>query len=134
MHSCDYCGYPKGEVIVPSNGTYYLACARCYASFYTCQACVHEANCDFETNPSPIPKIIPQEIRQGNCIVQMPIKNPERVKLTCFKCKCFNHDTLLCNREVFYCNEYCEVIPSRRNDEEMINFVQTDEKEVENGK
>ena len=121
MYNCAFCGRPNAKIITPDDKRHYLMCIQCYQAFNTCQACVNGSVCDFETNPSPLPKQIPQEIRQGNMIIQTTVPNPERVKLTCFNCKCFNEDELLCCKQFNYCQHYKELTPSFRDDDSTVH-------------
>jgi hypothetical protein len=112
-HQCNYCGqYPA--LIVNPNGT--MACKRCAGLFNTCHLCLNSTNCEFETNPSPLPKQVQQTIRKGNVQVQSVVKNPERIQLCCTSCHCWNAEGY-CNREYLTCGNYNEFIPSPISDE-----------------
>lgn len=109
MDLCNYCG--QGAIMfVNPDGT--GACPQCYAKFNTCHMCNHGPSCAFETDPSPIPKQIQQVVRQGNMTMQQVIQNPERVKLFCFNCPCFDTDDLVCNKRTCgTCRYYDEFVP-----------------------
>lgn len=71
----------------------HTVCGNCDNVLYTCRTCTCGKLCDFETNPVQLPKMVQQEIRQGNMIAVQTIRNPERVRETCQKnCKCFHAD------------------------------------------
>ena len=80
--------------------------------------CIKGGECEFETNPSPLPKQIPYTVRQGNMMIQTVIPNPERVKLFCFPCGCFDEENLYCCKQDGYCAKYNEIQPSSRQDDE----------------
>lgn len=64
-------------------------CGNCFSMAGTCGLCENGTLCDFETNPSPLPKQVQKVIRQGNAIIQTVVKNPERIRETCLKnCPC----------------------------------------------
>lgn len=66
-------------------------CANCNQYLYTCATCLNGNICEFETNPSPSPKMIQNQIRQGNMIIQTVVKNPERIAQFCSAdCLCWN--------------------------------------------
>lgn len=108
---CDYCGRPV-STIVDSEGN--CSCVDCYKQFDTCIMCCNGNTCAFETDPSPIPKVVTQTMRQGPMVMQTQVKNPERVKQFCFPCKCFNQDELLCGKEDRWCSSYNEITPRFR--------------------
>ena len=105
-HVCSIC-HRTGRVedLLIDAKTNQLICAECLAAASTCKLCAHNSSCDFETNPSPLPKVIVQNIRQGNMTMQTQIRNPERVKITCAAgCKCYiNGD---CARQVHSCGNH----------------------------
>lgn len=102
---CATCGkfilgnYNYNEV----NGQYIMVCEACQQALSTCAGCKTGNVCSFESDPSPLPKMIQQNMRQGNMIIQTTVRNPERVRLLCEKCPCFNHEGSFCNREFNTC-------------------------------
>ena len=110
---CDYCGRPASTVVDDEGN---CSCVSCYQRFYTCYMCDHAVTCEFENNPSPIPKQVQQTVRQGNMVMQTVVKNPERVKQFCFPCQCFNQDELYCRREDSWCKNYKENAPRFRQE------------------
>lgn len=105
---CDFCGQPA--TIIDAE-TFTLFCDRCFSVTKTCGACIKSIQCDFETNPSPLPKQVQKTIRQGNMVMQTVVKNPDRVAITCKNgCPCF-HEDFGCLRENGTCGNYEEVKP-----------------------
>ena len=104
---CEVCGqvHPHNIYLCELN---MLICPDCAAQRYKCPTCETARLCDFETNPSSIPKIIQKQIRQGNMISVVTTKNPERIEITCKKnCPCFNHEKQCCNKELYgECDNY----------------------------
>ena len=110
---CDVCGNPAPAAVISNDRLY---CQKCAACFDTCSLCLNSAQCEFENNPSPLPKVIQQTIRQGTMVIQQTVRNPERVKQFCFPCKCFDQDDLICRRQDNWCREYNEYIPPSRQE------------------
>ena len=84
-------------------------CEKCLPVIGTCRTCSKGSTCDFETNPSPIPKAVEKRFQQGNQIIVTTVKNDERINETCAKnCECFDHETRTCRKENSYCEKYKE--------------------------
>lgn len=101
---CEYCNNViiDKSVIVPSSNSLHFLCEKCALAINTCQFCKNSNKCDFETNPSPIPKVIQKKIQQGPMIQVMQVKNPERIKITCEAgCPCYIYE--LCAKEYGNC-------------------------------
>ena len=114
---CDYCANPNSAVLDTEGRSY---CQRCFAAMDTCGACIHGAKCEFETNPSPLPKQVQKTIRQGNAVLQTFVKNPDRIRELClYACPCFDEENG-CGKEFGYCPNYKEVSP-RPKEEEVEN-------------
>ena len=108
--NCNYCGQQPATIINPE-GT--GACSRCAQAFNTCNLCMNSLKCEFETNPSPLPKQVSKIIRQGNMVMQTVIPNPERIKVLCVSCPCYSEDPFICKRAVAgTCGNYNEYIPN----------------------
>lgn len=91
---------------------YVEVCQRCAKALGTCAGCKHGAHCAFEEDPSPLPKIVTQTIRQGNAVMQTQVRNPERVRLLCEKCACWDIENMECDREYNSCiNQKCILEP-----------------------
>lgn len=90
-----------------SDGAWKPTCENCLKLSGTCGGCSKSSTCDFETNPSPIPKAVQKRIQQGNQIMVTTVKNDERINETCAKnCECFDHKTRTCCREYNCCSKY----------------------------
>ena len=93
---CNNCGniiLDGGILYKSKEENYLIICSQCSSQRGTCATCVEANKCDFETNPSSLPKIIMKEIRQGNMIAQQQIRNPERIRQTCQNgCSCWNEE------------------------------------------
>lgn len=98
---CEICGKElrtTEQILDRVEDKFHVICDSCLHFMGSCHTCDNATDCDFESNPSPLPKIIQKQVRQGNMIASMPVRNPERVAITCKKgCPCWidNH----CSRE-----------------------------------
>lgn len=100
--NCELCNnlmLPNAAFIVPTNGAYRTLCGKCAANLTHCVYCRQNNLCEFETNADSSPKVILQEQRQGNMVMQTQIKNPERVKKFCYSCSCWNTEEEVCFKE-----------------------------------
>ena len=89
-----------------SDGTYKPICENCLKLSGACGGCLKSTTCDFETNPSPIPKAVQKRIQQSNQIMVVTVKNPDRIRETCQKnCECFSEE-FGCLRENGTCGNY----------------------------
>lgn len=111
INTCDYCGRPDSATLI-SEGAW--MCATCFSYCNTCTMCETAQFCPFETDPSPLPKVVLQTTQRGPMTVQTQVKNPARVQQFCFPCKCFNQDELYCRREEGWCKSYEEITPRFR--------------------
>ena len=115
LERCEICGrvLDKEHSILQFKDNTYVrtVCEKCNLLAKTCQLCKHVGKCFFETDPSPIPKIIEKRIQQGPMITVMQIRNPERVDYCCKekKCSCFSEEYNDCMKNYNYC-ENCEDI------------------------
>lgn len=111
-YECDVCHRQihHTEVIYDSKSNK-IVCSDCCNRLSTCDNCHNGNICLFETDPSPLPKQIQKQIRQGNMFGQTIIKNPDRVRETCQKgCPCWDTETESCNKQLRYCANIQEVI------------------------
>lgn len=109
LTKCSKCGV----TIIRNSEIFYCGehtlCLRCQSQHGYCETCRNASTCSFETDPSPIPKVITQQIQQGPMIIQQQIRNPERIKITCANnCKCYDSE-LGCLKENRCCGnwEFC---------------------------
>lgn len=101
-HKCTHCGKIVLDFIIEEPNIF---CYQCLDRLSTCEGCSKYIPCGFETDPSPIPKMIVKTIRQGPIIQQMQIPNPDRIAITCkLNCPCWNGE--YCGRETNYCTNY----------------------------
>lgn len=93
---CEICksGLPTDNAIIDmTNEIPRTVCLRCFQLLGTCHFCKHGNFCSFETGPSPLPKFITKQIRQGNAVITTQIKNPDRIRQTCQNgCPCFDSE------------------------------------------
>ena len=95
---------PKTAII--ENSSSKTICADCVKILNTCACCSFGKSCAFETDPSPLPKIVQKEIRKGNAIMITQVRNPERIKITCKNCKCYSKEFEDCNKTFNYCENF----------------------------
>ena len=112
MLKCDLCGQPlpnKHATFTPKGDDYIITCPNHTQLFDTCNLCRQVQTCDFETNPSKIPKVVQKQIKQGPMTQIVQIKNPDRITETCQKgCKCYNAE-YGCGKEYGICGNYDEI-------------------------
>ena len=105
---CEVCGQvdPQTLLTQKSDTTWIRICRNCSSKSGTCGGCSKSTTCDFETNPSPLPKAVQKQLRQGNQILVTTVKNEERIRETCEKnCGCFSQE-FGCLRENGTCGKY----------------------------
>ena len=105
---CCICGnivLPQSSIIDDNR----VFCGECYNRLDTCATCKSSRTCKFETDPSTLPKMVQQQIRQGPMTTVTQIMNPERVAITCQNdCSCYDLEKG-CLRHFNCCDKY-EVI------------------------
>lgn len=82
-------------------------CEKCEAAISQnkCQICYSGGYCAFQQDTScTLPPYITVQQRQGNAVIQMQQKNPERIKQTCSKCGCYKNE--FCLREIGGCDNF----------------------------
>ena len=101
---CETCGRPtEQQVLCPDGDNWHILCPNCASQLNTCAFCKKVNVCTFETDPSPLPKRVQKQFRQGNMITVTEIMNPERIRQTCEKgCDCFDAN-FGCMRQFYYC-------------------------------
>ena len=108
LPKCDICGQvvPNSMFTQKSDGSWVRICQNCLSKSGTCGGCSKSSICDFETNPSPIPKAVQKRIQQGNQIMVTTIKNPSRIDVTCrINCPCVSEENGCC-REYNTCSNF----------------------------
>lgn len=112
-YKCNSCGKPivdtKSMFCEVFNDQTFILCDACNSQVNSCAFCSEAGNCDFNTNPINLPKVVQQQVRQGYTIMTTQIKNPARVAETCAKnCKCWDPINQTCNKEgeVKWCESY----------------------------
>ena len=84
-----------------------VICPNCNKLLGTCRTCQNGNLCTFETDPSPLPKIVQKQIRQGNMTAVTQVMNPERVAITCQKgCPCYSPDFSCSKQNRGACQQY----------------------------
>ena len=101
---CETCGRPTElQVLCPDDDMWHILCPSCASQLNSCAFCKKVNTCSFETDPSPLPKMIQKQFRQGPMITVTEVMNPERIRQTCEKgCDCFSAD-FGCMRQFHYC-------------------------------
>lgn len=107
LYQCEICGNPiLTPILLEVKEAYKIVCGNCYGNIGTCHLCTEGSKCEFETNPSPLPKQVMKTIRQGNSVMQTTIRNPERERQFCHEgCKCFNAEGY-CNKQFNHCGNH----------------------------
>ena len=109
LTTCELCKrfiIPSSTIIDATENTLHFICESCRQETGHCSTCKNAHICAFETDPSPIPKVVQKEFRQGNMISVTQVKNPERIDKTCKNgCKCFDPE-FGCLRQNNSCRNY----------------------------
>lgn len=102
---CSRCGAYTLKPIIENNTIY---CQKCAEEIETCAGCDNSQRCEFEQNPSPIPKYVQKQIRQGPMISQITVKNQKRIDEFCTKCICWNAEINDCGRQFNWCANHTD--------------------------
>lgn len=104
LKQCELCGQATLVPFYTRDGdNWHIFCQECIHKLNTCNFCKKVTECLFETDPSPLPKMIQKQIRQGPMISVTTEMNPERIRQTCEKgCDCFDAN-FGCMRQFHYC-------------------------------
>jgi hypothetical protein len=133
---CEKCNNPVIKdtyAIVNENTEHHIVCLNCISKLTTCYFCTKGQTCDFETNPSTLPKIVQKKIQQGPIVQIIQVKNPERIKITCQNgCPCWNTEDNACDKEINYCKNYECIWPSPVEEDEA-KPEETETESEENG-
>lgn len=111
LEKCTLCGNQLLDFVIWYNDAKsepHILCQECANKQNTCATCAVAADCRFQTDPSPIPQVILQTQRQGNMVMQVQVRNPERIATTCALCDCWDGE--VCNREYQTCGKYKSII------------------------
>lgn len=109
---CEICGQVilKEQTIIHIDnlgGPIHITCEKCAARVSSCAGCKNAQACRFDTDPSPLPKIIQQRVQQGSVIMMNQVKNPDRIAITCEEgCPCWDFNERACNRDFGVCGGY----------------------------
>lgn len=106
---CYFCGkFLIGPHFIDNDDSgVHIFCEECRKNFNTCNRCLSGRTCDFETNPSKLPKLVQQQVRQGNMVAMTTVRNPERVRITCESgCKCYDSSFGGCCRDYGTCKNF----------------------------
>ena len=105
---CKMCGAPLvGVNLIYDEELDGIYCARCHPYVRTCSNCVDGDYCDFQNNPSPLPKQVQVTRQMGGAIMTQTVANPERIKITCEDgCPCFSAE-LGCSKPFCMENRFC---------------------------
>lgn len=115
MEICSLCGRPAQQLFIDVK-TKTIYCGHCAPHISHCPTCANLKTCLFETDPSPAPKLIQKQIKQGNMIMTTQVKNPDRIRITCQTgCPCFSNENT-CLREFNHCGSYV-FINEKKNEE-----------------
>lgn len=124
LYQCEKCGTALVKPsLVPDGDSWHTLCNNCMKLLNSCHFCKNVNTCEFETNPSPLPKQVQRRIQQGTMIAVETIKNPDRIREFCQKgCPCYSEE-FECMREF----NYCERIDHIYNDSAGIVTSNSDE-------
>ena len=107
--NCEICGKPVPYpplVEVYEGHAPVIVCQDCCAQLGFCNRCKEAKFCSFETDPSPLPKVVEKRIQKGPMISVVQVKNPARTAITCEKdCPCFDPE-FGCLKEHGTCGKY----------------------------
>lgn len=119
INICDLCGNPFLE---PATLTHYkdewkITCERCESLSGACPTCKKSNTCSFETDPSPLPKMVQRVVRQGPAQMMTMEKNPDRINITCKAgCNCWSAEGGYCMRENGTCGYYIHIFTEEEVD------------------
>ena len=121
---CETCGRQTDQqILCPDGDIWHILCPNCASQLNSCAFCKKVNTCLFEPDPSPLPKMIQRQTRNGPMISVITEKNPARVDITCKKgCDCFSSD-FDCMKQF----HYCERIDHVYDDSKTITSSNSDE-------
>lgn len=117
---CAICGQEmlkENSILNFKNGDHIrIICQKCNELLSSCTLCRHGQKCAYDDDPSPIPKLIQKQIRQGPMISVTQEINPERIKITCKNgCSCYS-DEFDCMRQFSYCQNLEHIWSNESNE------------------
>ena len=117
IYQCERCHQATLMPFFTRHGDlWHVYCGDCIQLLNTCAFCKGIEKCDFETNPSSLPKLVQKQVRQGNMVSITTVKNPERIRQTCENgCNCFSAENG-CMRDFNYCERMEYIYDDQRND------------------
>lgn len=110
--SCEICGHliiPKimnAVIDTDDEGNLHVLCENCLTKMHTCDTCDKRNSCDFETNPSTIPKVVQKRVQNGPMTMMTQVRNPARIDITCKQNCCCWSEEYGCQKENNYCKQY----------------------------
>lgn len=108
IRTCDYCGRNFEDLFIDmTNEEPIFICENCFSQFNTCNRCTRVRRCAF-TEDQTSPDFIMKQFRQDNQIIQIQVKNPDKIDIYCRKCGCWDNDYRTCMREYGFCKNYKE--------------------------
>lgn len=109
IYNCNVCNTDTLQIItyiINDDSQVCFICPDCYSRLGTCQMCKNK-KCNFEDDPSPLPKTIQKQMRQGNMITTFQVMNPARMDITCKQgCPCYDEENNACFRQNGTCGNY----------------------------
>ena len=110
---CQLCGKPlkvsEATFTMTGDEISIISCLEHSQLFGTCALCQNSSECDFETNPISLPKIIQKQIQKGPMTQIIQMRNPDRIAVTCAKnCSCYNSE-YECGRQFSTCGNYNQI-------------------------
>lgn len=112
LETCDYCGslfLKKDSIITKKEDQIFVYCPQCGNFSGYCPTCFEFNECSFNTDPSPLPRQVRKQVRQGNLVVETLEDNPDRIKITCKNgCKCWDDEYGCCKKNYKTCKNYKE--------------------------
>ena len=80
-------------------------CAECAKLSGTCGLCRNLTTCAYESDPSPLPKVVQRREERDGMVFITTGRNPEREQALCTTCNCWLPD-LGCCRQYATCGNY----------------------------
>lgn len=108
IRTCDSCGRAFETLVIDmSEESPRFLCEECLNAYGTCRKCIKLNICDFVGDRSS-PDMVMKQLRQGNQVIQMSVKNPDKIEIYCKRCGCWNPEDEYCMKEWGLCAHYLE--------------------------